>query len=79
MKKVEVLYIAISADRFELPLCAFDTLAELASWADLDKQKLIRFIKTREVDTRNRCMYLKLKISIFFNLQKNNFKNDDNF
>lgn len=75
MKKIEVIYLAISADKFELPLCVFDTLSELASWADLDKQKLIRLIKTREVDKRNHCRYLKLKISIFLNLQNLNFKN----
>lgn len=77
MKKIEVIYLAISADKFEFPLVVCDTLSELASWADLDVQTIRELIQNRQIDTKNMCRYLRLKICVFINLQKNNPKNKE--
>ena len=61
-QKKEVIYIAVSADRLELTLCAFDTVKELAYWADKPIETIKKAIKRHNKDCENDCYYMKIVI-----------------
>ncbi len=68
----EVVYLAVSADELELPVKIALNLDELAKWADKKHvEQLIESINTHSVDTKNRCKYFKVEISITKHREKN--------
>lgn len=44
MKRDNVIYMAITADKYELPMCAFSTIAELADWLEIKARSAQNYI-----------------------------------
>ena len=63
MKKIKV-YLAITADKFELPLCIFDSRKDLAKWANRDTESLSRSIRNNTIDRKIKCRYIKIEIVV---------------
>jgi len=61
--KREVLYLAVTDDEFELPMCVCDTLVELSKWAGKDRTTIRRALHLGVSDNRNRCKYIKVEIT----------------
>ena len=56
-KKQEILYLAVSADIYSLPMAVFDSLEELAKWANCSKQLLRYQIKNHIKSIANNCFF----------------------
>lgn len=59
----EILYLAVSNDKYELPLKVARTSAELARWADMAESNMSRYISNGKASYRNKCRFLKLRIN----------------
>ncbi len=61
-QKNRVLYMAVTADELELPLCVFDSIQELANWAEKPYRKIYKAIQEHLLDIDNNCFYIKTKV-----------------
>lgn len=60
-KKLEILYLAVSADIYLLPMAVFDSLEELAEWAQCSKQLLRYQIKHHIKSISNGCFFEQIR------------------
>ena len=56
-KKPKVVYMAVELDECALPLAVFDSVRELAEWADLSKTFATYLLKNNLIDLKNKCRY----------------------
>ncbi len=54
--------MAVSIDKFELPMIATSYLLVLAKWAGKSYDRLCRDLSVGNVDTRLKCRYIKVQI-----------------
>lgn len=62
MKKREIAYIAVSADKYEWILTCCDTIEELALWANCSIVMMRYYLTYHYVDRNKNCVYLKIKM-----------------
>lgn len=66
MRKREVMYMAITPDKLQLPMVVCDSLKQIAHWAGHSEGEIIDFIKTKKVDKINHCRYLKMVFRLHY-------------
>lgn len=54
------IYMACTADKYELPIAVFDNLQELSNWSNKSKAYCRRAIKRKSKDRNNKCFYEKI-------------------
>ena len=56
-KKLEILYLAVSADIYLLPMAVFDSLEELAEWANCSVTEIKKKISHHIKSNSNNCFF----------------------
>lgn len=62
MRKREVMYMAITPDKLQLPIFYCFTLKQLARWAERPVNEIIELLRSKKIDKINRCRYIKITI-----------------
>ena len=64
MRKREVIYMAVTADKLhlQLPMFVCDSVHQLARWAGRTNGEIIELLNTKKVDKINKCKYIKVVI-----------------
>lgn len=64
MKKV-VVYLAVTADELELPVCfGFKNLREISEWFGIPKSTVELLIKTGAKSRRGNCKFIQVTIYV---------------
>lgn len=59
MKKV-VVYLAVTADKFSLPMALFENLKEVCKWENCSVKDIKRKIRLKIKSSKNDCFYIKV-------------------
>ena len=62
MKRSDYVYLAITNDKYELPIAIFLTANELTNWSERNKKTISCAITRQNVDRRYNCRYKKVYI-----------------
>lgn len=62
MKRSNYVYLAITNDKYELPIAVFLTLDELSSWNNRSKNACYTAISREDKDRKYNCIYKKVFI-----------------
>lgn len=54
------VYMACTADKYELPIAIFDNLQELSNWSNKSKNTCKQAIVRKSKDKNNNCYYEKI-------------------
>ena len=57
------IYLAISLDKYELPLAVFECVKDIAIWSGLVNSALYKSIRRHSIDKKNKCRYVRVDIS----------------
>lgn len=57
------IYMAVTADRYELPIAVFDSIQGLSQWRGKSKCVLHRAIQKKQKDQKLNCRYIKVEVS----------------
>ena len=63
--KYERFYMAVSNDRYELPIFLTDTVKEMAEWAGRSNNDILRAISTGRKCKRNNCRFERVIVNDF--------------
>ena len=56
------LYIAVTSDKYELPIAVFDNISQLVKWANRPYGTIYENICRKREDKKNKCRYIKINI-----------------
>lgn len=56
------VYMAVTADKFELPIAVFDSISNLMLWSKRTKASLHSAILRHNKDSRLGCLYVKVEV-----------------
>ena len=62
MKRSDYVYLAITNDKYELPIAIFCDQSELSRWSERTKNHIRSAISRQNVDLRYNCRYKKVYI-----------------
>ena len=61
MKKYEVVYMAVSADKYSLPMAVFDTLLEASIWEGCSVNYMCKKLKEHLLSNKKDCYFIRVK------------------
>ena len=62
MKKWEIVYMAVSADKYSLPIAVFDTITEASAWEGCSNSQMHHKIHKHLFSIKNRCYFIAVKL-----------------
>ena len=60
MKRDRTLYMAVSVDKYELPMALFLNYKEMAQWSGRPEDSLKCAVTRNQEDKKRRCKYVKV-------------------
>ena len=60
MKRDRTLYMAVTTDKYELPLALFRDYKEMAKWSGRPEDSLKCAVTRNQEDKKQRCRYIKV-------------------
>ena len=57
------IYMAVTADKYELPIAVFDTVLLLCRWSGRSKSALYSALKRASVDQKLKCRYVRVEVN----------------
>ena len=57
------VFMAVSLDKYELPLAVFETIKEGAIYAGLSLAHFCRAVSLGSIDYKNKCRYVRVDLS----------------
>ena len=70
-RKVEVLYLAVTADDLELPIGVFDTIEEIAKYAHCSYRYAKTMVHRQSIYKKLKCKFIRVEIGGFGKNEKN--------
>lgn len=57
------IYMAVTADKYELPIAVFDSIKDLSNWCGKSKDVCHRAIQKFQKDRNIHCRYIKIELT----------------
>lgn len=62
-KKQDRVFMAVTNDKYELPLALFETIREGANYAGMTRENFCQYVREQKVDMKNNCRYIRVDLS----------------
>lgn len=62
LRKSKKVYLAISLDKYELPLAVFENIYEVCKFSNRTKDAIWSAISRNQIDRVNKCRYISIEI-----------------
>lgn len=57
------IYMAVTADKYELPIAVFDSVLTLSRWSGRTKSSLFTALRRATMDKKLKCRYVKVEVN----------------